>query len=339
VALLLSTSLYLVFQLAARTFNTMIAICTLLALADSGGLGSGGLVGLTSGGLGLGDYAAVSVFGNGTAAATSLADDKESSVTSDSAMDADNRRHYLFSSGFVLRHFDIDARTFSKQVYVDLDPCTGGGECVAELFWDARRAQLLTVAMGLNNVNTMATLDPATGKLAALPNTSFVSMCGLVEGGAAYDADSQVMYVSLDCYAPGNGTIVGPAIYSFDVSPSASAGMRIVLSGYRSLDDGFPGRLTFGGGELLGFSYDSDSKASTLVGIANNATTPIVGGIAGGIASRTTSVARGKLYAIALFTAAGGGPAVLEVDLASKNLTVLELQLPDGVDIAQLRAY
>jgi len=29
----------------------------------------------------------------------------------------------------------------------------------------------------------------------------------------------------------------------------------------------------------------------------------------------------------------------LEVDLASKNLTVLELQLPDGVDIAQLRAY
>ena len=291
-----------------------------------------GLVALTSSGLGEGSYSAVTL-NSSTAVTTALLEDKAASATSDSAMDAKHAIHYLFEDGFVIRHFDIAARAFSKQVFVDLDPCTAG--CVAELFWDSTREQLLTVSMGLNGNNSLATLDPGTGKLAALPHTGFPVMCGLVEGGAAYDVVGQTLFATLDCV--GGASITGVAIYAFDVSAGApsGSGLRPVLQAPHLSSD-FPTRLAFGGGQLLGWTYDSTARQSALVAIANNTTTPVVGGIPGGIESRTTTVSpQGVLYGIT----SGQTPAVVAVDLASKTVNISTLDLPDGADISQLRAY
>ena len=231
------------------------------------------------------------------------------------------------------------ARAFSKQKHVDLDPCTGVGECVDELFWDPHRNVLLTVAMGLHGNNTLATLDPITGKLMALPHTNFSQLCGLFEGGAAYDSVGQTMYVTLDCAVA--GAPPGPTIYSFDVSDGAPSGIgfRVVLSAKMAGLDDVPGRLAFGGGSLLGFMYNSSVRESVLVTIGKNATKPVVSGIPGGIASRTTSVSpHDVLYAI---SGSGADSAIVAVDLTSKKLVVAPLaRLPDNsTDITQLRAY
>ena len=297
-----------------------------------------GLVGLMSGGIGVGSYVSLSLLPNGSAVAIPLAEDKASSVTSDSAMDTANRIHYLFEDGFVLRHFNITARAFSKQKYVDLDPCTGAGECVAELFWDANRATLLTVAMGLRGNNTLAKLDPATGKLAALPHTNFSQLCGLVEGGAAYDSVRQIMYVTLDCAVA--GAPPGVTIYSFDASDGATSGsgFQVFFSAHIAGLDDVPGRLTYGNGSLLGFTYDSNARQSTLVTIEKNLTKPVANGIPGGIATRTTSVSpQGVVYGI---SGSGNSTKVVAIDLGSKEVVVAPVaRLSDSTYITQLRAY
>ena len=301
-------------------------------------LSNGSLLGLMSSGIGDGSYVSLSLLANGSATVVSLAEDKASSVTSDSAMDMKNRIHYLFEDGYVLRHFNITAGVFSKQIYVDLDPCTGGGECVDELFWDPHRSVLLTVAMGLHGSNTLAKLDPITGKLVPLPHTNFSQLCGLVEGGAAYDAVGQMMYVTLDCAVA--GAPPGATIYSFDVSDGApsGSGFRVVLSAKMAGLDDLPGRLTFGAGALLGFMYDSNMRASTLVSIEKNATKLVASGIPGGIDSRTTSVSPyGVLYGI---SGSGNSSVVVAIDLGSKKVAVAPItRLSDSTYITQVRAY
>ena len=297
-----------------------------------------GLVGLMSGGIGVGSYVSLSLLPNGSAVANPLAEDKESSVTSDSAMDAKNRLHYLFEDGFVLRHFNITARAFSKQKYVDLDPCTGAGECVDELFWDPHRAALLTVAMGLNGNNTIAKLDPTTGKLTALPHTNFPHLCGLVEGGSAYDSAAQTMYITLDCAV--SGAPPGLTIYSFDVSDGATSGsgLQVFFSAHIAGTDNVPGRLTFGKGSLLGFVYDATAKQNTLVTIEKNITKTVANGIPDNIDTRTTSVSpHNVLYAI---SGIGDSSKVVAVDLDTKQVVVAAItQLSDSTYITQLRAY